>query len=124
MTESGDLIRELSEQTRWLRLLGIQTLRPLLQQVLVTEKQKLVYEASNGARSTREVGKVAGVHHRTVGDLWRDWAALGIVAGVEGHAGRYQQLVSLSTLGYELPTQVSASTKPSKSKPQDIQPEE
>jgi hypothetical protein len=103
MDDSESVIRELSEQTRWLRLLGIQALRPVLERLLVTDKQKLVYEASNGERSTREVGKIAGVSNSTVADLWREWAAVGIVAPVEGTSGRYRQLIPLSSLGYDVP---------------------
>lgn len=103
MDEDHIIVAELKEQTQWLRLLGFQALRPLLDRMLLTDQQKLVYEGSNGDRSTREVGTAAGVSHTTVANLWQEWAAIGIVSPVQGHSGRYQHLVPLSALGYVLP---------------------
>ena len=70
VTDSGDqVLRELREQTKWLRLLGLQALKPILEGAL-NDKQKLVYEYSDGARPTREVARLAGVSLGTVSRLW------------------------------------------------------
>lgn len=63
MPQSADdlILSELREQTKWLRLMGFQGLRPLLQQWLRTDKHRAVFEHSDGQRSSREVAKLAGV---------------------------------------------------------------
>lgn len=97
------VLGELRAQTRWLRLLGLQALRPLLEQVLSTEKQRLVYELSDGQRTTREVGRLATVSAGTVSRLWSEWLAVGICSEVHGASGRAQHLASLSSLGIIVP---------------------
>src|SRR6266581_666606 len=71
MTADSEILAELREQTKWLRLLGFQSLRPLISEVLASERDRLVYELSDGARTARELGKLAGVSHPTVLRLWQ-----------------------------------------------------
>jgi hypothetical protein len=97
------VVTELRNQTAWLRLLGLQTLRPLLESTLVGHKQKLVYELSNGSRSQRDVARKAGVGAATVFRWWQDWLALGICVEAADKPGRACHLASLSRLGIELP---------------------
>jgi hypothetical protein len=102
---AGDeaVLNELRAQTNWLRLLGLQTLRPLLIQMLTDERQRVAYELTDGKRSGREVGDVAGVAQQTVSRWWGDWLAAGICSEVPGIAGRAQRLASLTSLGIDLP---------------------
>jgi hypothetical protein len=58
-----------------------------------TDKHKLIYEGSDGARSSRDVAKIAGVSPNTVSVVWREWLAAGICAEAPGQAGRARQLV-------------------------------
>lgn len=103
------ILRELRLQTGWLRLLGLQALRPLLEQLLITDKQRTVFEYSDGSRSVREVAALAGVGTSTVSRLWGEWLAVGICAEVESTAGRARHLVALSALGLPLPGSSSSS---------------
>lgn len=61
MGDDDSLLAELREQTKWLRLLGLQALRPLLIEVLVSDKHKLAHELTDGSRSVRDVAKLAGM---------------------------------------------------------------
>jgi hypothetical protein len=108
---AGDeaLLNELRAQTQWLRLLGLQTLRPLLVEILANTKQKFVYEATDGNRTTRQVGEIAGVSPGTVSVWWTKWIAAGICIEAPGSAGRAKHLASLSSLGIEVPTPAGAS---------------
>jgi hypothetical protein len=109
MAGEDAVLGELREQTRWLRLLGLQALRPLLASALTNDKQRAAYEYSDGKRGTREVAKAAGVGAGTVSRWWSDWLAIGICSEVPGSSGRAQHLVALSALGLPLPGATSAS---------------
>src|SRR5450759_4125504 len=97
------ILTELRAQTSWLRLLGLQTLRPLLLQLLTGDKQRLAYEMSDGHRSGRQVGEAAGVSQQTMSRWWGEWLAAGICSEVPSAPGRAQRLVSLASLGIALP---------------------
>ncbi len=97
------ILTELREQTKWLRLLGLSSLRPLVASALQTERDRLVYELSDGMRSTRDLAKLTGTSQMTVNRLWQDWLAMGICAESRVRPGRAQQLVSLSKLGVAVP---------------------
>lgn len=103
MSVEEDILVELRAQTPWLRLLGLQALRPVLNQALRSDRHKLVFEASDGTRTTRQVADAAGVGAATVSRLWNEWLALGICTPVSGHAGRARHLASLSSLGIDFP---------------------
>lgn len=97
------VVAELREQTKWLRLLGLQTLRPLLDDLLRTDRHRVVFELSNGERSVRDVARLAGVGPATVSRLWNDWIAAGICIESPRAKGRAQHLASLSSLGLSVP---------------------
>ncbi len=101
-------LAELREQTKWLRLLGLQALRPLLQATLKNEKQRIAYEVTDGKNTVRDVAKTAGLGAGTVSVLWQDWLALGICTEVPGKSGRAQHLAPLSRLGIDVPKVPSA----------------
>ena len=103
MSPDEALLSELREQTKWLRLLGLQALRPLLEGSLRSEKHRLVYELTDGKRTTREVAKTAGVGLSTVNRLWQDWLASGVCTEVPGQSGRAEHLSSLTRLGIDVP---------------------
>lgn len=102
------ILQELREQTKWLRLLGFQTLKPVLQQALKTDKHRAVYEYSDGKRSSRDVATLAGVSPGWVAGLWPDWIALGICTMSPTQQGRAQHLVRLSQFGVDVPPILAA----------------
>ncbi len=105
MMQSDDaILLELQRQTRWLRLLGLQALRPLLQETLRTDKQKLAFELSDGQRSVREVARLAGIGIGTVSRMWAQWIASGICVEAAAAPGRAEHLASLSQLGTSMPS--------------------
>jgi hypothetical protein len=100
------ILAELREQTRWLRLSGLQMLRLELDRLLRTDKQRAVYELSDGRRTVREVARIAGVGSGSVSRLWTTWIAAGVCSESPAAAGRAQHLVSLSQLGVDVPMTV------------------
>jgi hypothetical protein len=103
MFADDDVIKELREQTKWLRLLGLQALRPLLVEVLSSDKHKLAYELTDGSRTVRDIAQLAGMGSGTVSVLWREWTAVGICTESPQRAGRAQHVTPLSRLGIAVP---------------------
>lgn len=100
---NDEVLSELREQTRWLRFLGLQQVRPVLMGMLTTESQRRVYELSDGSRSVREIAQRSGVSPATVSRLWNALASAGLMVESSSYPGRWQQLVSLERLGVEVP---------------------
>jgi hypothetical protein len=121
MQQADDVVIDLlREQARWLRLLGLQALRPLLERVLVTDKQKAIYELSDGRRTTREIARDAGVGAGSVSRLWSEWLASGMCAPSPVASGRAQHLSSLSALGIEVPGGAKPAPKESAGEEHDV----
>ena len=95
-----DILHELKEQTRWLRLLGIRSLGSAIKDIIVTKKQLKVYELSDGKRSSREIAKAAGVSAGTVSRLWNIWDAQGIVYESDLAKGRMTHLLHPKDVGF------------------------
>lgn len=99
---------ELREMKTWLKLAGIPELRRLSEANLRDNVDKIVYELSDGERSTREIagavkGLGKGISHATVSNMWRRWAIMGLVEPSEKYRGRYAKVFPLQFLGIETP---------------------
>jgi CRP-like cAMP-binding protein len=94
---SNEILQELQRQTRWLRFLGLQQLRPILLELLRDPRERRAFELSDGSRSTREVGEIVGVSGATISRWWTKWAAVGIVS--QDERGTAQHLVSVEDAG-------------------------
>lgn len=112
MNEDVDLLRricdELKEIRYWTKLSSLPILRRVIQENLRDDESKLVYELSDGNRSTREIALELvrmrrAITHVTVANMWRRWAALGLVEPSERYQGRFRRIVSLESLGIEIP---------------------
>jgi DNA-binding transcriptional MocR family regulator len=100
---SDDLVVELlSEILRWTKV-GVLNLRETLTQELTSDKHRLVYELSDGIRSSRDIASISGVSFVTVAAWWRRWAELGFVDPSPKFQGRVQRLCSLRLLGISIP---------------------
>lgn len=112
MAEQTDLLKrilkEMEELKYWARLAGIPILRRAIQDNLRDDESKLVYELSNGDRSSREIAeqvKKTGrtLTHMTVTNMWKRWSAVGTVEPSERYQGRFRKVVSLESLGIDVP---------------------
>lgn len=103
MSADGEALEQLREQTRWLRFLGMQQLRPALETTLKSDTHRLVYEMSDGVRTVRQIASLAGVGAATVSRLWGQWSGLGLIVPSTKATGRWRHLISLSDLGLEVP---------------------
>jgi len=98
-----DIYRELREIKSWTRFSAMLSLKRILQETLMTDPERRIYELSDGKRSTRDISRMVGVSHVTIANLWKKWAALGIVEPSEKYVGRYQRITKLSEVGMEIP---------------------
>lgn len=96
----------LTEILKWHRFQGQEILRRKVKELnlLVEEKDILVYYHSDGEKSTRELGKLVGISHMTVQSLWKKWMDAGIVVQTKKYGGgRCRRLFSLEEMGVSLP---------------------
>lgn len=98
--DPGDpVLRELREQTRWLRVLALAAVKPQLVAALATDAQRRVYDLSDGIRSTREIAAGASVGAATVSRWWGSWQRQGLMVQGEAHPGRLAHLATTDELG-------------------------
>lgn len=94
---------KLDNLLKWTRFAGMQQLRTILSQNLTKDVEMIIYELSDGERSTREIAKLSGVSNATVANYWKRWSALGIVEPSEKREGRFRRICSLAEVGLTVP---------------------
>ncbi|MGB9960289.1 MAG: hypothetical protein ACPLKQ_07210 [Candidatus Bathyarchaeales archaeon] len=96
---------KLDQLLRWTRFAGMQQLRTILTQNLTRDIEMLIYELSDGERSTREIAALVGIKsHVRVADYWKKWSKLGIVEPSGKYPGRYRRVCSLEEIGLTVPS--------------------
>lgn len=92
----------LDEICMWLRFQNRSALKALLDDVLRSKRDRLVYELTNGSKSANEIAQAAGVSQPRISQIWARWKELGIIMELVGAHGRYRHICSLSQLGLEI----------------------
>jgi len=77
---------------------------------LRTDIEKLVYELSDGERSTRSIARIITnggfrITHATVANMWQRWLILNLVLPTR-RIGRYKKALSLADLGITIPVEI------------------
>lgn len=98
----AEIAATLRELLKWTRFAGMLRLKDVLNQTLLTPTEKLVYELSDGERSTRKIAQGVRISHGTVSNYWEKWKKIGIVEPAK-REGRYQRICSLEEVGLEVP---------------------
>ena len=122
MSEEVEILKniesKLGQLLKWARFAGMQQLRNILAQNLIDDTAMLIYECSDGKRSTREVARLAGVKSNvTVTNYWKRWSKLGIVEPATKYRGRFQRICSLEEVGLTVPPIPQASTTTEEGEP-------
>lgn len=105
--------QKLDQLLKWTRFAGMQQLRTILTQNLETDTEMLVYELSDGERTTREIARLAGVgSNATITNYWRKWSKVGIAEPSEKRRGRYKRICSLEEVGLTVPPMPQAGEPP------------
>lgn len=107
MSNEESLSEKLNELIFWTKFSALPTFRALLLDNLREEIDKLVYELSDGERSTREIARIVSrgertLTHVTVANMWKKWSILNLVMPAQ-RKGRYRKVLSLESLGIEIP---------------------
>lgn len=107
MSDMESLSEKLNELIFWTKFSALPTFRVLLIDALREDVDKLVYELSDGERSTREIAHMISrggrrITHTTVANLWQKWSLMNLVMPTE-RRGRYKKVVSLKSIGVEVP---------------------
>ncbi len=102
----SDELKELKEQTKWLRFLALPTMIKAVEENIKTKEQKRIYNLSDGTNSTYDITKKLlkeriKVSHMTVYNYWKRWFALGLVVPSEEYSGRYKKIIELSDLNIQ-----------------------
>jgi len=105
--------QKLDRLLKWTKFAGVQQLRTILTQNLTTDTEMLIYELSDGERTTREIARLAGVgSNATIVNYWKKWSKVGIVEPSEKRRGRYQRICSLEEVGLTVPPMLQAGETP------------
>jgi len=107
LSDVQSLSEKLEELIFWTRFSALPTFRALLMDTMREDVDKLVYELSDGERSTRDIAHMISeggrrITHATVANMWQRWSLLSLVMPAE-RRGRYRRVVSLESLGIEVP---------------------
>jgi len=100
---NDDIIKELKEQTKWLRFLALPNLKKIIEDNLHTKEQRIIYSLTDGKNSTYEISKklsIKGikVSHMTIYNYWKKWRILGLVIPSEKFSGRFEKIIDLEDL--------------------------
>ena len=94
----------LKEMLKWIRIQGMSQAKNVLRDALKTDKDRLVYENSDGERGMVEIAKLTGLGAETVRRYWARWATMGLVEPISVKGGtRYKKVFSLQTFGIDVP---------------------
>lgn len=102
------IIYELAEIKNWTKIIATPILLKAVNENLQDDQDKLVYELSDGIRSTREIASElkkmkVKITHATVANMWKRWAPSGLVIPSIQYKGRFEKVISLEQLGIEIP---------------------
>lgn len=106
-TTDQDLIEKFDELIFWVKFSALPTFVPLIKGTLRDEVDRLVYELSDGQRSTRDIAQIVTANgkkitHATIANMWEKWALLNLVMATE-KKGRFKRTVSLASIGIVVP---------------------
>lgn len=100
---SRDILEEIKRQRVWFKFGGFMSLKRVIDEVLTSDVEKIIYELSDGRRSTRDIAKHVNQSHVTVSNMWKKWLAYGIVEPSDRYKGRFKKVISLNELGISVP---------------------
>lgn len=100
----SEQLRVLREILKWIRFTGMKEVKGALIAALDTDQKKIIYQLSDGEKSSRDISKATGVSDRTVRNYWKIWSRIGIVEAIKaGTRDRYERSFDLEDLGIEVP---------------------
>lgn len=115
----NDIHKTLKEQLKWTRFIGVRQLKAVFEETLSKDDEKIVYELSDGERSTRDIEKLTTVGRTTVARMWDKWYKLGLMERSEKYGGgRMKRSFSLAEAGIEVPPPPTGQQSPEPQQPE------
>lgn len=107
MSDNPNISDKLDELIFWTKFSALPIFTTLVKNALRDDLDKLVYELSNGERSTRQIEHLIEeygekITHVTVANLWQKWHLMNLVIPAK-RKGRYKKVISLESIGIEVP---------------------
>jgi len=98
------LVALMEENVRYARFQALPEIRRTLEQALVTEVDRRIYQASFHDRTVSEVARQAGTSRSNVQRKKQDWVTRGIMVPSGTRAGRWERAFDLEAIGLIAPT--------------------
>ncbi|MCL5989173.1 MAG: hypothetical protein M1166_02445 [Candidatus Thermoplasmatota archaeon] len=101
----------LKEILTWTKISGMKQVKTILSEALNDELKRILYQLSDGSRSTREILSKYKLQtsRASIQKLWKQWSMLGIgeSMSVKGGGQRFKRLFDLDAFGieYKMPTE-------------------
>ena len=112
MSEEDTMIKLLKELVKWTKVTSIPKVRELLLSILDSPEKMVAYQASDGERTSKEVGDQAHVSQPTISKWWKKWLIAGIAEPISVRGGeRAKRSFSLDDFGIEVPVITTVDTK-------------
>lgn len=113
LSDNEEVLRKFDELIFWTKFSAMSTFIPVLRNALRDDIDKLVYELSDGERTTRDIAEIVTksgrkLGHVTVTNMWEKWQQQNLVIPA-GRKGRFKRVVSLESIGIKIPEQTAPS---------------
>ena len=107
MIDNEEVLRKLDELIFWTKFSMMSTFIPTLRNAIRDDIDKLVYELSDGEKTTRDIAEIVTksgrkLSHVTVANMWERWQQQNLVIPA-GRKGRFKRVVSLESIGIKIP---------------------
>jgi hypothetical protein len=107
MSNETALSNKIEELIFWIKFSQWNVFVNTMKTVLRDDNDKLVYELSNGERSTRDIAQLISksgrkITHVTVSNMWQRWLLVPVVMP-SSKKGRFKKVASLKLIGIEVP---------------------
>ena len=99
-----DLVKIMKDMLKWLKFFGFEKLKKILDENFNEEYEYLLYEQSDGLKTTRELAENLPISRETKTSYWDKWTELGIMEKipVKGGGTRGKKIFTLSELGIDI----------------------
>lgn len=119
---SDDNRAHLARIEKWVRLIGIQQVRPIMKDLLsdsdgtLKEDLKRIYHLSDGSRGSAKIAQHVDVERETVRKRQKTWASMGLLEK-DSQTTPYYHTVTLEEVGIEPPEVPSLNEEASNHEP-------
>lgn len=98
MSDNNNLQEMFAEFFKIYKFINHSQIVDALNTELNDDKKKMVYELSDGEKTTRDIQKLAGISPSTITSYWKQWALKGIVVPAQ-RKGRFMAAFNLAEYG-------------------------